>query len=464
MNSVFKWFTTDKGQVYLDWFVSRMLPTDFMGIERFFYCYARFCSRLRVNPDKCLSAYLKVDAISDIRNENIKLETQSALDYREATQLTEALEIIGNVAHTTLHQYLEENLDSREFKTDAYEFLDKIKKQQIQDSMLETFQGLSTGEVSVVVSEHLNRLREIETRLDGNSLSNIDLLPDSQNGDKMVFIAKTGIPCIDGDIGGIYAPLIYTLNAQSGGGKTRLGLVHFALPVLKAGKDVIFYETELTRGQTENILIAHYIAQLYKGKVKIPDTLMNKYDEMSPEQQHIYEAAKEDLFNNPKYGKFIFMDKCIVERLADEVYLKFRASKNVGLLVIDYLGYVRSIPTNKYERPKEKPQIIAETYEIVRTLTKDLKIPALCINQFNESGSEAAFAGKPIRQGMIQGGQVATQFSDYDLNMTFTAEQKLAKVRSLSTATKTRGSEGFGDVLFNVDMSISAFRQVNNNK
>ena len=276
--------------------------------------------------------------------------------------------------------------------------------------------------------------------------------------DKMRFICKTGIPCIDGDLGGIYSRLIITLNSQPEGGKTRLALAHFAYPVMKAGEDVIFYETELSKGQVMNILIAHHIIHLYGGRYKIPDEKLNKENELTPEERAIYEAAKIDLFESGKYGKFYYKGDCIVEKFKDEVTSLVKQSGKVGLLVIDYMGLAESKPLDKYQRPMEMFEIITELYKITRRLVRAIDMCALCINQFNDKGVDAAYAGKPIRSGYIQGGHIATRHTDYDISMTFTEEQKLANVRMLSNSKK-RGTAGFKPAMLGTDLSVSIFRQ-----
>ena len=83
---------------------------------------------------------------------------------------------------------------------------------------------------------------------------------------------------------------------------------------------------------------------------------------------------------------------------------------------------------------------------------------AVCINQYNDEGINAAYAGKTIRPGHVQGGHIANRHTDYDLSMTYTEEQKLANLRTLAN-TKPRGSGGFKPVQLKTDLSISMFRQ-----
>ena len=449
--------------VYLAWFVRIFEIYDFTGIDKLFYAYLCFCNKLRVNPRNNLDAYFVTDATRDIKKFNIKLETQASLDYAEPSQLKESVRIISELAKTTISRYTAKPEEEREFKVVAYELINKLKKQKLEEAMLQTFGNITQGEDVTDSSSKLSQdIFEINKRLDPETLTNIEFKSSSQDDDKMIFVAKTGLPCIDGDIGGIYAPLIYTLNSLPGGGKTKLSMAHFAYPVLKTGKDVLYYELELSKGQTENEFLAYHIAQKYAGRVKIPSTELNKLDELSQEQRHIREAAYADLFENEKYGKLSIQRELVAETMDADIRAKLRQSDNVGLIVIDYVGYITSVPQTKYDRRLEKPTIIEMAYEVIRRITHDFHVPAVMINQFNDAGIDAATAGRFIKPGMVQGGHAPGRYTDYDLNLTYTPEQKLANLRTLSTATKTRGSRGFGDQLLDVDLSILAFRQVSN--
>jgi hypothetical protein len=185
---------------------------------------------------------------------------------------------------------------------------------------------------------------------------------------------------------------------------------------------------------------------------------MNKYDEMTDEQKQIYESARIDLFESGNYGKFIFKEDLVVEDYYDEAESVAKVYTNLGLVVIDYMGLCSSVPSDKWARRREQYEIITDAYEITRKIVKRLNVAALCINQYNDKGIEAAYAGKAIRSGYVQGGHIVQRHTDYDMHMTFTEEQELAGVRTLSTAG-VRGAKGFRNVLLSTDLSVSIFRQ-----
>lgn len=465
MERVYKWLTSESGnpraEVYTDWFASTFEPANFDGIDRIMASFIEYCSKLSIAPrQEFLDAYLKVDGKRDVKRHNIKTDTMASYDYNESSQLEEAYQIIAEMAKTTYQAYIGVDITGRDFKVDMYDFMTSLKSDLIQKSMMTAYPRLMDGTPVEEVSADLRTsLSELDEIYNTSKIKNVDLIDKDADEGEMHLVCKTGIPCVDGDLGGVYTRIMVTLNAQPGGGKTRMGLVHWVYQVLtKAKKDVLLYELELTKMQVKNILIAYHITRVYGGKLKIPDSLMNKKSEMTPEQLQIYEAAKIDLFESGNYGNLIIKDDLIVEHYKDEAESVIRASGNLGLIMIDYMGLCQSQPVGKYARRMEQFEIITEAYVITRYLLKNHDISSLCINQYNDKGIDAAYAGKPIRSGHVQGGHIVQRHTDYDLSMTFTEEQELAKVRMLSVS-KRRGSAGFNNVLFSTDLSVSIFKQ-----
>lgn len=464
MERILKWMTregSENAAIYTQWFANTFSPESFSGIEQVYACFIKYCANLNITPSQnFLESYLKVDGMSDVKRYNIKLEEMGAYDYGQLSQLMEAYEVIKQVASSTFEVYLSTDLTDRDFKVDVYEFMSDMKTEKITQSIMRALPSLQDGsnvtEVSMDLRSNLSRIDDI---YNVEKIKDVDFTPSSsKEQQKMEFICNTGIPCIDDDIGGIFTHLMYTVNAQPSGGKSRFSMIHFAYRVMvQAKKDVAVYATELTRSQTENIFIAYHITQLYGGTIKIPDELINK-DKLTSEQSRIVESARIDLFESGKYGKLIVRDECVVENLENELWALVRTYPNMKLVVIDYMGLIKSKPVNKYDRRLEAYQIITDAYVAVRDVIRVTPMAAVCINQYNDEGIKAALAGKMIGPGHIQGGHIVHRHTDYDLSITYTEEQKLAQVRNLQNS-KTRGTGGFNPALLRVDLSVSIFRQ-----
>ena len=464
MEKVFKWLTQDGGDpkavTYVNWFARNFSPNDFTGIDRLMVCFIQYCASLSISPTKkFFMSYLKVDGKRDMKKYNIRTDTMSSFDYNETSQLEAGFQTLAGIAGDTYDRYMEQDLTDRSFKVDVDMFLSEMQTEAIQSTFYKYFSQLSDGfdprDVSLGAR---SALAKVDTVFDRGKIKTVEYVSAADDDLDMRFICKTGLPCIDGDVGGIYTDMIYTFTGQPGSGKTRFAWVHFVYQIITVAKeDVLVYNLELSDSQAKNIIIAYHILRLYGGRIKIPDSVMNK-KEMTEEQQRIYEAAKIDLFESGNYGKIIIRGQLVVEEYEQEVTDIKRDNPNLSFVTIDYLGFSKSKPTTKWDARKQKYEIITDAYDISVDLKKALHIGFLCLNQYTDEGITAALAGKKIRSGHVQGGQVVERHSDYDMTMTMTEEQELANVRSLSIAKK-RGSKGFNNVTISVDLSVSIFRQ-----
>lgn len=469
MEKIFKWLTVYADNPNIDsnlvWFVRSLSEREFRGVDLVLYCYLKFCVELRVLPKReNLTSYIKTDLARDVKRYNIKLDSMTSYDYTQVSQFNEAVKILGEMAVSTFEVNLEEDLTGREFQTDMNEFFNKRHNELIQDAFMEYYPKLSDGTDPVSVSDEfrskLSSIGDTYNRKKIREIGDTNVVGISEDDDdEFEFLCETGVPCIDGDSGGIYTHLMTTINAQPAGGKTRFFLVHYAYPIMtKCKGDVYLYETELMKSQVMNILIAYHITQIYGGEIKIPDSIMNKKKDMTEEQKQIYKAAKYDLFKSGKYGKLIYNGNAVVEEMEDELKDALRTNTNIKLIAVDYMGLIKSVPKDRFSAKKEQYQIITDAYEILRDILMNYDVHVCAINQYNDKGIDAAEAGKPIRSGMTQGGHIVFRHTDYDINITYTNEQKLANCRMLGVG-KTRGTPGFNNVLFKTDLAVSIFNQ-----
>lgn len=469
MEKVFKWLTQESGceksLSYTHWFAKGFDPKDFVGIDKLLMCYIKYCAKLSIPAKRSFfTAYLRVDGKRDIKKYNIKVESMTSYDYEESSQLEEAYRVLCDVGTSTYDQYMEQDLTDREFKTDMYEYMSSMRTTAIQDTMMKFYPRLMDGsDIEEVQEEMQSALKHVKEVWSTDKLKSVDITNSSDDDDdKRDFLAKTGIPCIDGDIGGVYDRLVYTFTGPPGGGKTRFSLIHFCYQIItQAKQDVMVYNLELSNAEAKNIMIAYHIAKLYANNanpIKIPDSLMNIKDGLSDQQKMIYEAAKIDLFESGKYGKVIFKDELVVEEYEQELIDAKRDDPNLRFVIVDYAGFAKSKPSTRWEARKQRYEIITDVYDISVVIKKMLGLGFLILNQFSDEGITASLAGKKIRAGHVQGGQVVERHSDYDMVMTMTEEQETVNARTLSLAKK-RGTAGFSNVLIYVDLSVSIFRQ-----
>lgn len=470
MKRVFKYFTEgSESYLYTNWFINSFPMKHFNELDKMMYLFLEYASKLGISATfKYLQAFLKTDAKRLMREYNIKINEVGIADYNDPSQLEEAYRIMS----VALQQYYEiliqvEDFEStlENFKVAVNEFLISKKKELGIQLITESYAAINNDDVDDVLNRLSYEIEEVTETYSDERLEDLDFLLNKRIEDEqaggMSKICNTEVPCIDGDIGGVFERMLITITGLSGSGKSRF-VVHYLtyIPAVLYGVDVRYDTLELSRKQIENMLIAIHIVNMWTGKIKIPDSLMNK-NALDVEAMHYYKAAKQDLFNNPKYGKIYIYDKPIV---VEDFYKKSRQflmmRKTVKLWNIDYAGLALSVPKTRYStRFNSKAEIIDKLYTDVRRIANLTGCAFTVINQYNKEGADKARAGKVIDQGDIQGGQTVHKFTDYNIYSTQTLEQKAAGILDM-TADKVRGAEGFTKVMFSTDLSVSKFEQM----
>lgn len=469
MNKIFKWFTVPGERltlVRIAWFVSRFDVEDFTGVDKILYLFLKYCADLDIPAVRqFLVTFMLTDGKQLIKKYDIRLDTMENFRYDEPASLEEACRVITQTALTTYDIYVAESLGDSSFKVDMALYMDEQKKDRLQTLMAESFPRLSNGDqLEEVIDSMEYSMSRIKDIYDKKHLDKLDFMSGdvmvTKGIKKMRLLLTTGIPCIDEDSGGLHSQQVWSFTGGPGTGKTRFAegyIVYRALVVSKL--DVVMHELELSEEEVMNILIAHHIVFLYKGQVKIADKDMTN-NRLTPEQKRYYEAAKIDLFESGKYGKFtIITDDLVVETMEKDMYSFLKHNRNCQLWVIDYAGLAKSRPIAKFDKRYDGYEIIVELYRRAKEIAKTADIGVFIINQFNDKGVEASEQGKPILPGYTQGGFIASRQADYDLAMTMTQAQKLANLCMLSTV-KERAAVGFKNQPLSRDLAVSIYRQI----
>lgn len=469
MDKIFKYFTVDLPITvsYINWFTNSFPVSEFTGINKVLYLYLEYCNTLGiVAKRKYLLVFLKNDLKKLVREHNIRIEALTAnFNYDEISAFEQAVQVISTSAVDAYDLYCSYNIEEDDsFKVFVSEFMSVNLKERIMTIFTEQYtrmsQGIDAMDIAGDATVALSIIKEI---YNPQKISDLDFLTGvkEESNTKVQqarLISKTGIPAIDEDYGGVFSKALITFAGQPGSGKTRFLLACFIYPALVQYKTGVRLDSlELADYEIKNILISIHVANLYK--IKIPDRDINRND-LSEEQRKIVESAKIDLFESGKYGRFRLSTKdLIIENMEDELTNFLKVNRDVEIWCIDYIGRIKSVPTDRYSRmlPAE---IIDKALITAKDVAKKADICAVCVNQYNDEGNKAAFMGKPITVGMIQGGQAVQRHSDYDIAITFTEDQKVAGLRMIST-TKDRASVGFQYVPIQTDLSISRYTQIN---
>lgn len=469
MKKIYKYFTEDRPvtMAYINWFYESFPISEFYEVDLVLYLFLQYCATLGIIAKRSyLEIFLSTELKVLVRTHNIRFSTLTAThNYDEITAFEQAVQIISTTTMDTYDNYCSEVIEEDIFKVLVAQFMNENLKTRIMNTFTEQFTLMNQGQDAIVIADNTNvELSTVRDIYNLEKIAELDFLLGHEDNsgkskDTARLISKTGVPAIDEDYGGLFSKALITLAGQPGSGKTRFMMALIVYPALVHFKVGVRVDSlELTLSEMRNILVAIHIANVYK--MKIDDRSIN-IDSLSDEQRKIVESARIDLFESNKYGKvFIKTDNLVVETMKRSMMNFIKLNKKVQVWCVDYTGLIKSIPTGKYDRKLISADIIDQALIIGKEVAKEADICSVFLNQYNEKGNDAAFSGKPITVGMIHGGQSIQRHSDYDLAMTYTEEQEIAKMRMLST-TKVRSARGFKNVPLSVDLSISRFTQIN---
>ena len=457
----------DNSDIYIHWFVSSFGAKNFQEMNRLMWHFLHYCSVLGISAERrYLETFLRVDAKSIIFTNNIKLSTMDPFDYADPTSLEEAVRIIKTSAMVWYDEAISDQQELHPFKVDINTWIDEQKKVALMNAIRETTGRFGNGDTTDdLITDMDAELVSIQTAFDKRKIVELDFITrrvatrvvsgESGEGE---YLFKWGLECMDGVEGGCYTERLYTVTGLSGMGKTRFAMRFFVyIAAVLYGMSVRVDSQELPRYQIENMLIAMHIVVKFNGAVKIPDSAMNN-NQLDEDAMRYYNAAKEDLFNNPAYGKiYIFDSTIMVEEYEKNVISFLRQHPEVKLVTIDYAGYSRSLP-NKYGARKNTAEVIEELYRSCKEAIAIAKVSFCIINQYNQDGASKARSGKPISQGDIQGGQTVHKYTLFNLYFTQTEEQMLAGI-FIMICDKARFGRPFSNVPIESDLSISRYKQ-----
>lgn len=467
MNKIFKYFTIGgkDTSAYIHWFVSSFPISEFSGINKILYLYLNYCSSIRVEAKRTyFLVFLSTELKRLVREYDIHIDALTAnYNYDEISAFEQAIQVISMTTLDTYDLYTNEPIDPNDnFKVLITEFMSNNLRERVTNIMMTQFSAMNQGKDIITVAEDTRMaLSGVSAIYNLKKITKLDFLlgreSDASNEDVATLLSKTGIPSIDEDYGGVFSKALITFAGQPGSGKTRFLCAVFVYPALVQYKIGVRFESiELQKYEIKNMLLSIHIANLYK--IKIPDRDINR-DYLSDEQRKIVESARIDLFESNKYGRlFLQHEKVYVETMYEDITSFLNLNRDIRIVVIDYVGRISSKPIDRYSRLSPS-DIIDTSLQVAKDIASDTDTCLVCVNQYNDAGNLAAFAGKPITVGMIQGGQATQRHSDYDIAITFTPEQKVAGLRMIST-TKERAAVGYMFVPLQVDMAISRFKQI----
>lgn len=443
---------------YATWFDEAIPLSEFSDDTRLFSEFVSFCVSLNVPITyKYLQVWCDTELRKLLHKTNIRVAGCETLSFEDPLSF--------ETIYRTTEQVLKDNYNVLEkmesylddFKVEIASYFSQKKKERLTQTLASTFELLNSTdnveEAAEFIADSVNAIQDIYSEEKIEELDNAKQLSDST---QMIKVTDCGLPAIDKDSVGLYTTQLFGVEAQSGTGKTRFVIgtyVYRALTVYH--KDVVYISLEQKPQEIEAMLVAHHVFRMFNiqisDKMILTDTIP---DEIRPQ----YEAAKYDLLQSGKYGKFVAVE---LDLYVETFITKIRALDKIkgpfDLICIDYMALIESKPA-EFRKTLSEYEIIKTAFKYFKRYVRKTGKCGIAISQLNREGTAAGEADKVITQDMAQGGMNVYRHTDYNIAITATETMKLQQKRRFGQP-KVRSSAGFARFICDTRLGFCYFKQ-----
>lgn len=452
---------SNKRLAYAAWFTDAIPLNEFTGDERLFCEFLDYCSDLGVPVTyKYMQVWLHTELREILHKTKIRVLGCEALSFEDPVSFETIYRTTTNVLSDNFTTLETIPSDVDDFKVEVSAFFKERRSERLTHALSSTFEILNnTDSVEDAAEYALDTINAVQDIYDTTKISDLETQAEEklQITDTMVKISDTGLPAIDNDSEGIYTSQLVGIEAQPGTGKTRFTLGTYcyrALTIYK--KNVLFLALEQKEVEIKAMLIACHMFHLFNIQVSDKMILTNK---IPVELKSQYEAARYDLFESGKYGKFVTKELDLyVETFITKIRTLDKLMGPFDLIAIDYMGLIESKPA-EYRKALEEYEIIKSAFKQFKRFLRRTNKAGIAVSQFNREGIQAGKADKEITTDMAQGGIAVYRNTDYNIAMSMTETMRLQQKRRFSQP-KVRSSTGFGNFIADTRLGFLYFKQV----
>ncbi len=229
-------------------------------------------------------------------------------------------------------------------------------------------------------------LVHIKSVIEGETYDRLNKISNPETRSDYVGI-PTGLSDLDKMITGLNKSDLLILGARPGMGKTAFALNIARNVAVNENKTVCFFSLEMSRDQLAQRLLS--------SEAGIPSAKLRTGDLDPDEWTRLAQAG--EVLSKTK----IYLDESpgITVR---EIKAKLLRMKKVDLVVVDYLGLMRS----DSRKPENRVQEVSEITRNLKIMAKDLKIPVLVCAQLSRGTESKGSSHKPGLADLRESGSI----------------------------------------------------------
>lgn len=228
-------------------------------------------------------------------------------------------------------------------------------------------------------------LTHIRQVIEAETYDRLSKMSDPETKDEYLGI-PSGIGGLDKMITGLHKNDLVILGARPGMGKTSFALNIARNVAVNAGKTVCFFSLEMTRDQLAQRMLSSE-AGIKSEKLRTGELTADEWTRLAQAGDNLSKAD-------------IYFDETSTITVG-EMKAKLRRMKKVDLVIIDYLGLMKSA-----RQIDNRVQEVSEITRSLKIMAKELKIPVIACAQLSRGTETKGKSHKPALSDLRDSGSI----------------------------------------------------------
>ncbi len=258
----------------------------------------------------------------------------------------------------------------------------------VNENLLDTSNLLDRAEQSIYnirQGRESSGLTHIKSVIEDETYSRLTKMADPETREDYIGI-PTGISALDKVTTGLNKSDLIILGARPGMGKTSFALNIARNVAVNSKKTVCFFSLEMTRDQLAQRMLSNE-ASIESQKLRTGELTADEWTRLAQAGKNLSDA---EIYFDETSGITVQQMKAKLLRM-----------KKVDLVVIDYLGLMRSS-----RKTENRVQEVQEITGSLKSLAKELRVPVLCCAQLSRGTETKGKSHKPALSDLRESGSI----------------------------------------------------------
>lgn len=258
----------------------------------------------------------------------------------------------------------------------------------VNENLLDTGLLLDHAEQSIYdirQGREISGLTHIKSIIENETYDRLMKMTNPETRGDFVGI-PTGISALDKVITGLNKSDLIILGARPGMGKTSFALNIARNVAINAKKKVCFFSLEMTRDQLAQRMLSNE-ASIESEKLRTGELSADEWTRLAQAGKNLSEAE-------------LYFDETSAITVP-EMKAKLRRMEGVDLVVIDYLGLMRSA-----RKTENRVQEVSEITRSLKVMAKELNVPVIVCAQLSRGTETKGKSHKPALSDLRESGSI----------------------------------------------------------